>query len=137
MTDTLQQLSADAMFGMLAFNTDTYIWKPNVVRALPSAKAAALQWMGTVPVTAGCYVTEAALATLNISNASSREYKRVIFLGNVGPFDANTALSTITGANYANTPIDCFLLPDPHGPPQPEFWQSLAAANGGDYEQVQ
>ena len=91
---------------MVAYNWETYVWRPQAVPATPPNRAAALAWMQSLPLIEANVVTNAGLATINLCDSCSRDDKRMIFIGNITPSDSTTAGPTITGANYRRTLID-------------------------------
>ena len=93
--------------------------------------------MNSLPLIEANIVTEAGLAILQICDASHRDGKRIIFIGNITPFDSDAAQGAITGANFRRTPIDTVLIPDTHFPPAEDFWQNLAASNQGTFELIE
>ncbi|MBT6784081.1 MAG: hypothetical protein HOA95_04615, partial [Planctomycetes bacterium] len=61
---TLNQLSASVDFAIVAYNSTTYIWRPDCCHASPGHKASAQAWMGTLaPIENHCLL-DAALAGL-------------------------------------------------------------------------
>ena len=133
MNQAINQLSTHSWFDLVGYNINTYIWKSKAVKATPVNKQAAIAWIDTLPIVEAHILLDAGVTTINISNISPVQYKRLIFVGNITPQDAEAALTGITAANFQNTPLDTIYIPDPHFPPADSFWQSLAAANGGKY----
>ena len=125
------------MFDLVAFNVSTHVWKQTAVHATLGNRASALAWIESLPTVEAHVMLEAGITTVNIANATPRAPKRLIFLGNRDPFNPATVISAITSANYQRIPLDTIYVPDLGPGGNAEFWQSLAAANGGTYTQVE
>ena len=143
-TNSVNQLSAQAWFDMVGYNVETpFIWRPNAVRAISSNKAAALAWMnGLVAVESHCLLS-AGLAALQISQSSPGDGKVVVIMGARAPYCsggsstyAQQCLEQITAANFQNSPINTVYVTSTFYSGESQFYIDLAAQNQGSFTQI-
>jgi hypothetical protein len=129
---------------LVAYNSQTYVWRQDPVRASEGNKSAGLSWMETlVPQEAHCLL-DAALTSLDMSHQSEGRIKRLIMMGARTPYCgteggegyASTCLETITAANFEHSPIDTFYFTSTFYSGEADFYQDLAAANQGTFTQI-
>jgi hypothetical protein len=141
---SVNQLSENSEFSLVAFNSQTYVWSYVMKDASAGNKAGANAWMATlVPAEVHCIVP-AALTALNISQTSDREHKQYVLCGarepycngSSGPAYVAAALLQITGANYENTPIHTVYFETTFYFGEQAFYQQLAGMNNGTFRQV-
>ncbi|MFN0058824.1 MAG: VWA domain-containing protein [Planctomycetota bacterium] len=130
-TMAIQQLSANAEFGLVAFSSNHVVWRENPSRATSNNKLAAIGWVQALAAGGGTMISPAGVATLEICNHSQKNHRAVIVLGDGLPADESVALEEITGANYQSVPINTILIADVGGIP---FMQMLAGMNQGTFK---
>ncbi|MCI0650579.1 MAG: hypothetical protein L0Z55_01705 [Planctomycetes bacterium] len=143
-TDSVNSLSVRSKMDLVAYNSETYVWRPRAQNASQSNKASAISWMDTLTTTESQCLLPAGLTTIDISNACNREGKNMIFLGGNSPHcGASTGaayeeqcLEELTAANSERTPLHTVFVAAVYTSGQ-SFWESLAAMNGGTYSVVQ
>ena len=108
--------------------------------ANPAQKAAGIAWVSTLGAEGWTCLEGAGVMTVNIANQSSKSSKRILVLGDGLPYcggdDTSAAcLSSITGANWQQIPIDTlYISADSQGI---GFMTQLAAMNNGTFTLVQ
>ncbi len=141
---TLNQLSAAVDFAIVAYNSTTYIWRPDCCHASPAHKASAQAWMGTLaPIENHCLL-DAALAGLGLAQQSAGAHKQVIICGAREPYCngsgggnyADICMESITAANFENLPIHTIYFTSSFYSGEQQFYVNLAAMNGGTFRQV-
>ena len=143
-SQTLNQLSAAVDFAIVAYNSTTYIWRPDCCHASPAHKASAQAWMGTLaPIENHCLL-DAALAGLGLAQQSAGAYKQVIICGAREPYCngsgggnyADVCLESITAANFENLPVHTIYFTSSFYSGEEAFYINLSAMNGGTFRQV-
>lgn len=129
-SQALQSLSRNADLGLVAFSTNVVRWQSFPVRATVGNKAQATSWVQNLAAGGGTIFGPAGVATLQVANQSHQRKRTLIVLGDGLPSDETEALSSVTGANYQNLPINTILISDTSGV---GFMQSLASQNEGSY----
>jgi len=138
-TETVQsinQLSARAEFGAVAFSSNTIVWAPQPRRASSGNKSAAVAWVNGLSAEGGTCIGPAGVQTVQIANSSTKRRRQLLFLGDGQPFcgggdSAAAALADITSANFEQIPLHTlYISASSEGIP---FFQSLAQQNGGTF----
>ena len=135
-TASMNSLSPEAEFSLVAFSTNTLVWSPQPKRATAAQKAAAIAWVNTLVPDGWTCLSPAAIATLQICNQSSKPARQLIILSDGVPTcdsvdTTNTALAEITSANWQQVPIHTiYINDDSEGI---SFMQLLAAQNFGTF----
>ena len=141
---TLNQLSASVDFAIVAYNSTTYIWRPDCCHASPGHKASAQAWMGTLaPIENHCLL-DAALTGLGLAQQASGAHKQVILCGAREPYCdgagggnyADICMESITAANFENLPIHTIYFTSSFYSGEEQFYINLSAMNGGTFRQV-
>ena len=143
-SQTLNQLSAAVDFAIVAYNSTTYIWRPDCCHASPAHKASAQAWMGTLaPIENHCLL-DAALAGLGLAQQAPGAHKQVIICGAREPYCngsgggnyADICMESITAANFENLPIHTIYFTSSFYTGEEAFYINLSAMNGGTFRQV-
>ena len=135
-TASVNSLSPEAEFSLVAFSSNTLTWSPMPMRATPAQKAAAVAWVNTLVPDGWTCLAPAAVTTLQICNQSSKPGRQLIILSDGVPTcdsvdTSNQALSEITSANWQQVPIHTiYINDDSEGI---SFMQLLAAQNFGSF----
>lgn len=141
---TLNQLSAAVDFSVVAYNSQTYIWRPDCCSANAGNKASAQAWLGGLtPIENHCLL-DAALVALGLAQQSPGNHKQVIICGAREPYCggeaggsyADQCLDSITAANFENLPIHTIYFTSPFYSGEESFYVNLSAMNGGNFRQV-
>ncbi len=140
---SVNQLSRRVKFALVAYNTQTYVWRQRSQLATPSNKANAISWMSTLTTAESECLLDAGLTTINICNATRKPHRIMVFLGGnspscsgaTGSSYAATCLTEITGANSKRVPINTVYVADVYTSGQ-QFWRDLADANSGTFNEV-
>ena len=135
-TASVNSLSPEAEFSLVAFSSNTLTWSPVPKRATPAQKAAAVAWVNTLVPDGWTCLAPAAVTTLQICNQSSKPGRQLIILSDGGPTcdsvgTSNQALLEITAANWQQVPIHTiYINDDSEGI---SFMQLLASQNFGSF----
>ena len=78
---TLNQLSAAVDFALVAYNSTTYIWRPDCVHAAPGHKAAAQAWTVSLAPIDNPFLFDSALTGLGLPPQASCARKQLIPYG--------------------------------------------------------
>jgi len=141
---TLNQLSAAVDFAIVAYNSTTYIWRPDCCHASPAHKASALAWMDTLaPIENHCLL-DAALAGLGLAQQSPGSHKQIILCGAREPYCdgsggsnyADICIETISAVNFENLPINTIYFTSSFYSGEETFYINLASMNNGTFRQV-
>jgi len=114
MHSAIDQMSARSDFGIVAYNWQTFIFETVPVKAIPPKKIRAKKWvLGLEPV-GRTHMLDGALALLEISKRSKKEFKTCIAVGDGIPSDptADETLEGILGANQEQLPWNTILIED-------------------------
>jgi len=143
-TNALTQLTSRSLIDLVAYNSATYVWRPQAQRATGANKTAAIAWMSMlVPIESHCLL-EAAVTTLGIAQATNKPHKVLIVMGARQPYcgsDSGTeyseqCLMQISAANYENSKINTVYFTSTFYSGEQAFYVELAAMNGGTFRQV-
>lgn len=143
-SQTLNQLSVAVDFTVIAYNSTTYIWRPECCTASLMHKASAQAWLGTLaPIDNHCLL-DAALAGLGLAQQAPGVHKQIIICGarepycngNSGGTYGDICLESITAANFENLPINTVYFTSSFYSGEADFYINLAAMNGGTFRQV-
>ncbi len=135
-TASVNSLSPEADFGIVAFSSNTLTWSLAPRRASPAMKASAIAWVNILVPEGWTCLAPAAITTLQVCNQSSKPTRQVIILSDGVPtcddVDTTTqALAEITAANWQQVPIHTiYINDDSEGI---SFMQTLAAQNFGTF----
>lgn len=135
-TASVNSLSPEAEFSLVAFSSNTLTWSPVPKRATPAQKAAAVAWVNTLVPDGWTCLAPAAVTTLQICNQSSKPGRQLIILSDGVPTcdsvdTSNQALLEITAANWQQVPIHTiYINDDSEGI---SFMQLLASQNFGSF----
>ena len=139
-TNALGQLSSDADFDLIGFNSTTFAWSPAVVEANAANKGSAIAWMNTLVPVEQHEIIEATVTALGISQAADSQAKQMIVCGARAPFGGPEAISAgliqITESNYESTPMHTIYFSTPFYSGEESFYQQLANMNGGTFKPV-
>lgn len=127
---SIQQLSAQADIGLVAFSTNMIHWLPFPTAATPAHKASACAWVDSLQAGGGTVLAPPGVFTVLLSNLSHKARRTIIIVSDGRPADEESALVDITSANYERNPVNTILIEDVTGM---EFMQSLAALNDGSF----
>ena len=135
-TQTLNSLSSQAEFGVVAFSEGHVSWNPSPQRANPANKGSATAWVNSLNAAGWTCLGPAGVETLNIANQSSKQMKQVLVLSDGEPYcnGTNTAtqsLANITAANWQQIPINTIYIATDNG--GITFMQQLASQNNGTF----
>jgi hypothetical protein len=139
-TQTLNSLSSQAEFGVVAFSEGHVSWNPSPQRANPANKGSATAWVLALNAAGWTCLGPAGVETLNIANQCSKQMKQVLVLSDGEPYcnGANTAtqsLADITAANWQQSPVNTIYISSDNG--GITFMQQLASQNNGTFFQPQ
>ncbi len=139
-TNAIQQLSKYSEFGIVSFNTSWNKFMPIPVRGDPANKAAGVGWVQGLSAAGMTCLAPAGVEAVNLANASSKNNKVMIFVGDGLPWCgesgnyAGTCLSTITAANFERIPLNTLYIGGSGG--GSGFFQNLAVSNNGTFSTV-
>ena len=139
-SQAVQSLSSNSEFGLVAFSTTVSIWKQLPAQATPPNKVSALAWIQGIGQAGWTCLEPAGIQTLQIANQSSKQFKKVLVLGDGVPIcngqdTSSQCLTNITAANWQSLPIDTlYISADTQGI---NFMQQLAAMNNGTFVLVE
>lgn len=140
----LSQLSRRSLMSLVGYNSQTYVWSYQAKKATEANKSGAMGWMQTlVPIEAHCTL-DAAVATLNISQAARGRAKQIVVMGARAPYCgteggagyAETCLTTITTSNYENSRVNTVYFTSTFYSGEEDFYVDLASMNSGAFKQV-
>ena len=142
LTQAVTQLSAQAEFSMVRFNSSFEVWSPLPKRATFPNKVNALGWVNATVANGGTSIAPATIAALGVCFQCTGQVKRVILVGDGVPSwcpsppsdeqnQATLALEEITAANYRGVPIDTVLISNSQAGIQ--LFQDIAAQNNGTF----
>ena len=137
-TQTLNSLSSQAEFGVVAFSEGHSVWNPMPQRANPANKGSATAWVLNLNAAGWTCLGPAAVETLNIANQCSKAMKQVLILSDGEPYcnGTNTAqqvLNDVAAANWQQIPVNTIYIASDSG--GISFMQQLAAQNNGTFFQ--
>ena len=139
-TQAIQQLSSRSEFGIVAYSGSTISYSLQPQSANPGNKAAGIAWVQTLDAAGWTCLEQAGVLTVSIANQSSKPNKKILVLGDGVPLcngtnTSSACLSSITAANWQQTPIDTlYISNDSQGI---GFMTQLAAQNNGTFTLVQ
>ncbi len=135
MSETLNGLTENSEFSVVAFSDGWISWSPIPQEGNSGNRGSAIGWVQALNPAGGTCMAPAGVETIRINNLSDKESKRILVLGDGVPNCPGPAetVSTMTGANWQRTPIDTIYIAADSG--GVAFMQQLAAANGGDFSQ--
>jgi len=133
-TQTLNSLSSQAEFGVVAFSEGHISWNPAPQRANPANKGAATAWVNALNAAGWTCLGPAGVHTIGIANQSQKQMKQILILSDGEPYcnGSNTAtqsLADITAANWQRIPINTIYISSDNG--GITFMQQLASNNNG------
>lgn len=139
-TQTVNSLSSRAEFGVVAFSEGHVVWNPMPQPANAANKGAASAWVNNLQAAGWTCLGPAAVETINIANACSKQFKQVLVLSDGEPYcgGSNTAsqvLTDVAAANWQQIPVNTIYIASDTGGIQ--FMQQLAAQNNGTFSQPQ
>ena len=141
---TLNQLSGAVDFSVVAYNSQTYIWRPDCCSANAGNKASAQAWLGGLaPIENHCLL-DAALVAMGLAQQAPGSHKQVIICGAREPYCngssggnyADLCLDSISAANFENLPIHTIYFTSSFYSGEESFYVNLSAMNGGNFRQV-
>ena len=140
MTAAIGQLSRKNEFGIVAFSTNTAMWSSTPMPALEDNKVHAIAWVQGLEAEGWTCMEQAAVATIQLANLSSKRLRRIIIVGDGEPIcegqdTSAECLTNITAANFLRAPIDTVFVGS--GAAGVGFMQQLATMNRGCARQVQ
>ncbi len=134
----VNQLSARAEFGVVAFSSNTLTWSPQPKKASGGNKAAAISWVNGLSAEGGTCLGAGGVALVNIANQSTKRRRQMMFLGDGVPSCGGSSASVIadiTSANYEQIPLHTlYISAATDGIP---LFQALASQNGGTFTLIQ
>ena len=135
-TQTLNSLSSQAEFGVVAFSEGHSVWNPMPQRANPANKGSATAWVLNLNAAGWTCLGPAAVETLNIANQCSKAMKQVLILSDGEPYcnGVNTTqqvLNDVAAANWQQIPVNTIYIAADSG--GISFMQQLAAQNNGTF----
>ena len=96
-TQTLNSLSSQAEFGVVAFSDGHISWRPSPVKANPANKGSATAWVNGLNAAGWTCLGPAGVQTVIIANQSQKQLKQIMILSDGEPYcnGANTSTQSL------------------------------------------
>ena len=135
-SQTLNSLSSQAEFGVVAFSEGHISWNPAPQKANPANKGSATAWVQSLQAAGWTCLGPAAVETINIANQSNKQMKQILVLSDGEPYcngsnTSNQVLNDVSAANWQQIPVNTIYIASDSGGIM--FMQQLANQNNGTF----